>query len=888
MPKNGLIKVEAGAGLIINNDTLTNDCSQCFWGGIQAVGNSSLSQYVPGNQALVTIRNGSVIKNAINGVSNWDSTNTHSGGMIQASNSYFVNNMLALDFEPFENQSQSNSNIYPDMSYLSNCTFRVDSNYKGGISNHPFIGMAMVHGVYGLRYWGCQFLNENQDSFKGKGYGIYCMDGSVWLEPSCPGNVVLLNSSSCSNPIRNRFECLSRGIYVDASMSLDAASIIDQAVFDSCSIGVHVKTMNTVSVTRSSFLVGRGPPIVAFSDVGACNQNIGIYMQNSSQFRIEADTFNGRNEHSWGTLGYLSDWKNIGVAVDNSGKNDNTVYMNTFNGIDYGCYTRGPNSGGLLPPGPGSYAGLQFACNTFSNDTTDIHVSSFAPNNFNFTSINISQGSVYAATNNTFLSGGRIYNGGVPFEYYYDSMNVPQSLPTATNGNMTFYKSSAASCQSSFDVNNTTTAQRAAPTRLNTMKNTYYLNNDSLISDMDAYNALMDAGNADSLQYVMNHTSDPAVLNRIMSSVSPYLSSTSLEVLSHTTVLSHFTYFNILLSNPESLRGGGVIESLIGSEENPLSDIEANELDSVALTSTGRSLLEGHMSDVGRTRWGLAQDILRALKEDHNITGTCYTVTDSNSIWWGLDSNSQYVYFDSIGVWLQNIHTLWAQYAQVGYYSFLDPHDTSGLADSALLHAGDFFGLGDSASKDENVSYYVLWSILKEVRADNRNTDQLTDSERTVLEGIADSVGTDHGGQIAYSLAHNSGPYVRTVPPFPCLYYEGEEGKHSHAGGHQSNGKNQAGNPLLPVSNLRADCSLSVYPNPASSNVYFAYVISGNPENIALSINDAVGEEIKHFSLANKEGVVNLDIQGLKPGVYIYTMRDDKGVIGMGKIVVMN
>ena len=63
MPKNGLIKVEAGAGLIINNDTLTNDCSQCFWGGIQAVGNSSLSQYVPGNQALVTIRNGSVIKN---------------------------------------------------------------------------------------------------------------------------------------------------------------------------------------------------------------------------------------------------------------------------------------------------------------------------------------------------------------------------------------------------------------------------------------------------------------------------------------------------------------------------------------------------------------------------------------------------------------------------------------------------------------------------------------------------------------------------------------------------------------------------------------------------------------------------------------------------------
>ncbi len=878
MPKNGLIKVMPGAGLIISNDTLTNDCSQCFWGGIEAVGDSSLTQHNSANQAWVQIKNGSVLQHAINAVSNWDGSDFGTtGGIIQASNSYFINNRLSADFEPYQNGPGNMQ--WPDLSNFINCVFEIDSNYKGTSTNNPFSAMVSANGVYGLSFQGCKFKNNHTGAFKGLGYGIYSFDAGVEVEPLCLDSSPTLGS--CSNLQRSCFKWFTEGVHIAGSMGLYPASVVDQANFDSCSLGIRVVNVNTASLTRNNFYVGEGRPVADF-DSSSCHQNIGILTENSNQFRIEGNSFYGKNYHSWDSSGYIADWANFGVVVENSMYYSNMVYNNSFSGLDFGCYTRGVNY--AVPyPLPNIGHGLSILCNSFSNDTVDIYVSNDGVLQ-NIPSINNLQGSMGSPASNLFLTGGSIYNAGHSFEYYYDSTNISQSLPANTTGPVMYMPGGpASSCPLSYDVNNTSVAGKANPSKLSCLKNSFYAYDDSLSANLGLYNSLMDAGNTDSLDYVINHASSAAALYTSLMMVSPYLSGTSLKVLSQKTLLNHTQYMTVLSANPEALRTGGLIDSLQASEENTLSDDDVRTLNTAALNSTARSTLEGHLYCMSNARATNAQDVLRALKEDHN-TGTCYIVTDTNSIWYGVDSNSSYVYFDSIGVWLQNINTLWSQYDLVGYYSFLDPYHRTGLADSALGHAPDLYSGDDAASAAEYGHYETVWGVLKELRASGRNIEQLTDSEKTVLSSIDDTVGADKASMIAHAATSTG-----LSPHLSCMALPfGFAPKHNPKQGTVNSGNaGNTSNPIAPVSSLRTNCSLSVYPNPASSNVNFSYQTPESEGTIVLSITDAVGAEIKHISVTNNAGIINWDIQTIASGVYIYTLSDANGMIGMGKIVVV-
>ena len=85
--KNNII-VHPGGKLVINGGTLTNACPGTMWQGITVMGDSS--QPASQNyQGYVQINNGE-IENAICGIT------VHGGGMVEATNAYFTNNLSSV------------------------------------------------------------------------------------------------------------------------------------------------------------------------------------------------------------------------------------------------------------------------------------------------------------------------------------------------------------------------------------------------------------------------------------------------------------------------------------------------------------------------------------------------------------------------------------------------------------------------------------------------------------------------------------------------------------------------------------------------------------------------------------------------------------------------
>jgi len=78
---------------------------------------------------------------------------------------------------------------------------------------------------------------------------------------------------------------------------------------------------------------------------------------------------------------------------------------------------------------------------------------------------------------------------------------------------------------------------------------------------------------------------------------------------------------------------------------------------------------------------------------------------------------------------------------------------------------------------------------------------------------------------------------------------------------------------------------IKVYPNPSKDCVCLEYFLPGDKEDVILSIKNIRCIETTRFCLPDKKGIKVWDARGLKPGVYIYTLKA-AGFIKSGKIVI--
>jgi len=90
------------------------------------------------------------------------------------------------------------------------------------------------------------------------------------------------------------------------------------------------------------------------------------------------------------------------------------------------------------------------------------------------------------------------------------------------------------------------------------------------------------------------------------------------------------------------------------------------------------------------------------------------------------------------------------------------------------------------------------------------------------------------------------------------------------------------------INNLNSLQSFQVYPNPASSNLYFR-IGSTQTENCNLSLINNLGQTVKSTSItlpSNTAYKVSIDISDLPPGAYMYKAISASGKSNTGKILI--
>jgi type IX secretion system substrate protein len=888
MPKNGEIYVDRNAHLIVDGSTITNDCAQCFWQGIVLYGNSSAAQAPTSNQGWATIKNGSIIQHAKTGITNYVDSTGNTGGIIQVASSSFINNHMAVDMQPYLSYIPGTSTLLPDLSYFSNCTFALDTNYKGDGLSYPMNYMVNLSEVNGVKFTGCQFLNRDYhyQQYLG-GEGIHAINSGFSVTPYCPISYVSL----CSSPVRSRFSGLTTGVDVQGILGPDLTVTIDRADFDSAALGVYVSTHDHVSTTRCNFAIGHGETLqdsVLGTFSGTCFQNVGIFIQNTQQFNMEGNNFMGKpptysGVYTFGTVIanlYTGKVKLLGYPVSNN------VYLNSFDSLSLGVYSIGDNTDDGMP-----WDGLHVSCNTFYKNNYDLLIDSTgASAGFDGISpwqdyLGVSAGNTFSGSAKNILNYG-ISSGKPSVLFYYYSGGTGYK-PTATAGPVALVAATSAnSCISSFSGlpgGGVGYSLALNSTDLDAHRHSFHESQATFQGTLASYNSLMDFGNTDSLVHIIDITTG-TVLYGILSSGAPYISETALEEVANDVALPYSSMVNIMLQNPDDLRDSLFVAYMNNAYSFSTADLAS--IYSAAGTTTSRTILE---NTLGTTAMSMSRDaniVMMALKSpvDTNVSvydttgaGIC---TDTNSVYYMLDSNAAYVGLDSVDSWLQSMGGLWTYYARAGFYNGLGQIS---VADSILSGMNSLIPTSDTEDRAIYSSYTTLWDVIKGAEEDGRNVFELNTGELATLDTSGMPVYTPNSAVVIMRSVHILPGGGYPVLPTPCLSLSRYDGRKSHG---ETNPTRAVFRPIVDI-NENGNNRFSAFPNPTSGVVTFAYNVQDGSSGISIAITNVVGEQIAVLQQGNTSGEAYWDSKYVQPGIYIYTASDEKGIVSKGKLVVV-
>ncbi len=878
MPRGGIIAVEPGGHLIVDHALITNSCNSCLWQGIQARGQVLMSQDPSPyhNQGFVSIQNNSIIEHVIIGVanSNTDTIWSTNGGVIQCDASTFLNCQTSVDFQGYDNWYSGG--LSPNRSYFYNCNFLLDNNYKGNTIGLPMQNMVHMHGVEGIVYAGCIFRNTDKATInKGMGAGIRATNSAFNVWPYCASLL------GCPYPVRSQFSGFTNAIDIRGLWQPGLAVNIDQADFDTTTTGVYINAFNNVSTTRCNFNIGRGKPVDSIvSDTHpVCSQNFGIFIQNTSIFRIEENNFT--KVPNYDVDYYGSPWYNYGTVVANSGGKMNKVYRNNFNSLDYAVYAIGNN---MVTPDSSFTDGLKILCNAFSNDGTDILVTSDGGSLYQ--GIN-GQGSIFASAGNTFSGSSRNIVNYVsnPVYYYYTIGHTPTENPAyiyAVPYVMTTLVSSPKSCPSSYSTGTFAACIAGSTTALTmsslqTHKQNFRVNQSILQSLQGAYRSQLDFGNTDSLVVVIDTSTYSPSLYSMLSGGAPYISTTALKAVADINVLGYSEMMNVMRQNPDDLHDYDFLNYVNNDYHFSADDMDT--LRYASLNTTARTTLEQTMGVKRMTMADEANIIMMALTSsvDTNVTesdinaGICM---DSASVYYRMDSTAFYFGLDSMDTWLRNIGGLWTKYERAAYYDFRGQHE---IADSIFNGILGMLPAGDSTDSVTYVDYKKMRDVITGAEADGRNVYTLNDGE---IDSLSPFGSTD----ITYNTAAveiGTITDLRVTPYVPCVLVHFETYRLGHGG--------TTTKTIRPITDINSSKynRFSVFPNPASGVVTFSYNVQDGGNDMRIVVTNVVGEKVATMQPKGSAGNAYWNPGNVAAGVYIYTASNDRGVISKGKVVVV-
>jgi hypothetical protein len=84
-------------------------------------------------------------------------------------------------------------------------------------------------------------------------------------------------------------------------------------------------------------------------------------------------------------------------------------------------------------------------------------------------------------------------------------------------------------------------------------------------------------------------------------------------------------------------------------------------------------------------------------------------------------------------------------------------------------------------------------------------------------------------------------------------------------------------NATTAVNMITESATVNIFPNPVSSILSIQWAESANSDNTGISISDIAGHVLYHAALSGKEGILQVDVSDLAPGMYHTSANGQKG-----------
>jgi len=828
---SGII-VDIGGKLIVEGGHLTSCAS--IWKGIEVWGNPDTTQNFPGLQGYAELKDSTIIENAEYGIVAYkigDEDMIYSGGIIRAENTYFINNIQSIGFDPYQNiHPYYPSYEFDNTSSFSNCSFIINNpkvyyyyGLAGSTMTEQWKAFIRLQGVKGIGIRGCYFyidkeITLNDTNIKINDYytGILSFASGFSVDELCLGQ-----QYPCDSLKTTKFNRLKYGIRAFA-LGKQKAIKIKNSEFTNCKTGVYLGGINNPVITSNVFKL-INVDTTDFGNNPLFNKNNifgGIYLDACSGYKIE------ENEINVSTGPFSQQINSIGIVINNSGEEYNEVYNNQIENLYVGILAQNNNRGDKL--------GLCLKCNDLKKNEYDIAVT--LDTNKRGWGIAQYQGSpenvITAPANNSFSTGtadySDIYNDGEGIDYFHTSDQLGKKLEPQLYSENVFPHlnpqdySKDLSCPSSLGSGITPDAIESK-----------IINSETIITNKNSeLNSLVDGGDTEELNTDVQLSIVPEAMQvrQQLMNESPYLSDTVMKsAIDKETVLPNAMIRDVLVANPQSAKSDNVIEAL-DERFVPMPDYMMAQIMQGKNTTSAKENLEAEIQNWKGKNERAYSNMLRYYKNDTTINS-----------------------FDSIVYWLQNQNTIDALYRLT--FEYLSNNDTS-LINSVLSGITNDFVLNSK----QNLIHQDYLSYFQIINA-------LVSQGKTIME--ADSVQIISLQSLANNDKYLPGIYARNI-----LIALGEINYQEPY---------ILPNPLkatdvdyYPLPELEKINYLKIFPNPARDYIVVEYnmnvenyLIGNGQQNIILRLTDINGKliRVQHLNRPKDQLVVNT--KAFNPGVYI-------------------
>jgi hypothetical protein len=839
MPIDGKIIVEPGASLIIDGGRITSAHDE-MWQGIELQGNTNLEQ-TTANQGVLVTKNNAVIENAREAISfiepgNWDSR----GGIAWCKDTQFINNKRSAQFlkYPSTDSLETYGNIPDYKSYFIKCDFIFnDENLL--TSNEPAPkAQVTLWGVKGVKFLGCTFENTNNvNQSEDRSKGIFSIDASYRINSYCDVTVVVGDTCPAANTTLSSFKGYNYAVHPEGATG-NYGPDIRRTDFDQNMVGIYLDGANNSQIMGNEFVVGSHPyPTIDPLDDDA-TLNTGILTEGLTGFIIEDNTFNGDNS--------ITDFTH-GVTVQEGGGALVEVYNNEMNNLGSGAIGAGDNDDNI---GNGAY-GLRFLCNKNTGNSTDFEVRTIEGGEL-FGYIDANQaGTEFTsqAAGNTFSAGDAIssnyvhmyYKSNKSYSYQYNNTD-PAEIPDENNE--VFITPPG-------DIyEQLTTIAHTCPTTETDggiVKQEYTGIKSEFYNLLYTYHQFIDQGNTEAAlnDVALSWSTDAWTLRDQLMARSPNNSDTVLIAAANKNLLPHGMLLEVLVSNPDALQDGTVINHVKCCIANPMPQYMIDILYASRNLQTARTIIERNLSNLRHRMASRHRVVLQDMLTDTVATHPD-TLVDL------LDDLRH----------KEGRYMLITEYLNRGDYA---------AARTEMDSLQSQIQLGGKGTVEVN-KMRQFTNFLENIDAQGKNFAQLDSVEIDFLMNLANTKNSGTAGARAENIL--------------CFFYD-------MCSPPPSSPKSNETAPRKPKPTyeelVQEQNKVSLSPNPADQFIQLKYELLYSKKHTEMHVYDQLGRRVTSYTIgATTQGVEILDTRKLTQGVYIVEIVQNGKQVLSNKFIVQH